>query len=244
MDPSRAVVFLGPSLGRRAARAILEADYRPPVRHGDVWRALQDRPAMIGIVDGAFEQAPSVWHKEILEALSQGVPVFGAASMGALRAAELHEFGMRGVGAIFEAFRDGAWTDDDEVAIAHGPAETGWVTLNLPMANARFTVAAAQAAGTVTESEAEALVRAAKAIFYADRAWPGVVAEAGLEPGRAESVLDWLTANTVDQKRADAAALLNAMRGALDTPPAWPLPDFVYERTDLAEHARRIALAR
>ena len=39
--------------------------------------------------------------------MSEGVPVFGAASMGALRAAELHEFGMRGIGRIFEAFRDG-----------------------------------------------------------------------------------------------------------------------------------------
>ena len=45
--------------------------------------------------------------------------------MGALRAAELHAFGMRGVGRIFEAFRDGELEDDDEVAVVHGPAEPG-----------------------------------------------------------------------------------------------------------------------
>jgi len=72
-----------------------------------VLRALVDRPRVIGIVDGYFERVPAVWHKEILWAMSRGVHVLGAASMGALRAAELHPFGMVGVGAIFEGFRDG-----------------------------------------------------------------------------------------------------------------------------------------
>ena len=31
---------------------------------------------------------------------------------------------MRGVGRIFEAYRDGELTDDDEVALIHGPPET------------------------------------------------------------------------------------------------------------------------
>ena len=43
----------------------------------------------IGIIDGYFERVPSVWHKEILWAMAEGIHVFGSASMGALRAAEL-----------------------------------------------------------------------------------------------------------------------------------------------------------
>ena len=66
-------------------------------------------------VDGYFGNVPSVWHKEILFALSSGVEVSGAASLGALRAAELHRFGMIGIGCIYRAFRRGIWTDDDEV---------------------------------------------------------------------------------------------------------------------------------
>ena len=58
----------------------------------------------IGIVDGYFEGVLSVWHKEILWAMAEGIHVFGSASMGALRAAELHPFGMHGTGRIFEAF--------------------------------------------------------------------------------------------------------------------------------------------
>ena len=52
--------------------------------------------------------------------MSQGIHVFGSASMGALRA-ELCPFGMVGVGRIFEAYRDGELEDDDEVAVIHGP---------------------------------------------------------------------------------------------------------------------------
>ena len=79
----------------------------PPAAQGDVYRAALSRPVAIGLVDGYFERVPAVWHKEILWALSQGIHVFGSASMGALRAAELAPFGMVGVGAIFEAYRDG-----------------------------------------------------------------------------------------------------------------------------------------
>src|SRR6188508_3485280 len=101
-----AVVFVGPTLAIAEARAALpEARFLPPARRGDVYRACSGRPASIALIDGYFEQQLSVWHKEILWALSQGIRVYGAASMGALRAAELEAFGMVGVGTIFSLFR-------------------------------------------------------------------------------------------------------------------------------------------
>ena len=48
-----------------------------------------------------------MWHKEILFALSEGIDVYGAASMGALRAAELDAFGMRGIGDVYSAYAEG-----------------------------------------------------------------------------------------------------------------------------------------
>jgi hypothetical protein len=237
-----AIIYLGPSAPVAAARAILDADYRAPVRHGDVWRALADRPRVIGIADGVFEQTPAVWHKEILAALDAGVHVFGAASMGALRAAELHPFGMRGVGPIFEAFRDGLWTDDDEVALAHGPAETGYANLSLPMANVRFTVAAATRDGVLSADAADAVISAAKEIYYAKRDWRAVDAGSGMNQEEIEAFRSWRRANAVDQKRRDALAMVEAIRSFLATDPAPFTPEFVFERTDLAEHARRNAL--
>ena len=243
----RVIVFLGPSAPLSAARAILDAEYRAPVRHGDIWRALEEGPRIIGIADGMFEQVPAVWHKEILAALDAGVHVFGAASMGALRAAELHQFGMRGVGRIFEAFRDGLWTDDDEVALLHGPEEAGYPNLSTPMANVRFTLERAEGDGALAPEESATVLRAAKALFYARRDWPAILraaAAAGLPEARAVALREWLRTGAVDAKRADALEMLAAIRDFAATDPAPFSPEFVYERTDLAEHARRNALAR
>ena len=74
---------------------------------GDVYALMKSQPRVIGIIAGVFEQVPSVWRKEILYAMSQGMRVYGSSSMGALRAAKLRSFGMQGVGRIFEDFRDG-----------------------------------------------------------------------------------------------------------------------------------------
>ena len=79
----------------------------------------------------------AVWHKEILLALERGIEVWGAASMGALRAAELAPFGMRGVGAIYRAFARGALVADDEVAVAHLPAAQGYRAVSDALVNLR-----------------------------------------------------------------------------------------------------------
>src|SRR4029434_6356953 len=86
---------------------------------------LRAAPRVIAIIDGTFESRAAIWHKEILLALARGVSVFGASSMGALRGAELAVCGMIGVGRIFEAYRDGLYTDDDEVAVLHSAAGRG-----------------------------------------------------------------------------------------------------------------------
>jgi hypothetical protein len=125
-------VFLGPTLDRAEALALLGAEYLPPVQLGDVWRISQENPPAIGMVDGYFERVPAVWHKEILYALSRGIPVHGAASMGALRAAELAGFGMVPVGDIAAAHLSGALTCDDEVALLHDDGELGYRHPPLP----------------------------------------------------------------------------------------------------------------
>ncbi|MBV9221159.1 MAG: tfuA protein, partial [Methylobacteriaceae bacterium] len=134
---SEVVVFTGPTIGHETARALAPFDYRAPVQRGDVYRAVLEEPRVIAIIDGYFEGVPAVLHKEILFALSRGIHVFGAASMGALRAAELAPFGMKGVGKIYEAFRDGILEDDDEVAVLHGPEELGYPALTEAMVNIR-----------------------------------------------------------------------------------------------------------
>ena len=168
----RTIVFAGPTITAEDVRAILpDAEVLPPVAQGDVYRAARLRPRAMGIVDGVFDRVPAVWHKEILSALSDGIAVYGAASMGALRAAELDAFGMVGVGDIYAAYRDGAIEDDDEVAIAHGTAETGYRELSDAMVNIRATLAAADDAGILSGATAREIEAAAKALFYPQRTY-------------------------------------------------------------------------
>ena len=157
------VVFLGPTLAHEEARAVLDAQYLPPAGHGDVLRAALRRPRVIAIVDGVFEHVPAVWHKEILFALSEGIHVYGAASMGALRAAELDRFGMRGIGDVYRAYADGVLEDDDEVAVAHANAERGFQAMSDSMVDVRATLDAAVSNGIVNEGVAATIVARIKA---------------------------------------------------------------------------------
>ena len=213
-----AVIFVGPTLSLAEARAILDADYRPPAAEGDVYRAARNRPQIIGIIDGYFDRVPAVWHKEILWAMSQGIHVYGSASMGALRAAELDVFGMEGVGAVFEAYRDGRIEDDDEVAVVHEPAEFGYRAGSEAMVDIRHTLVLAAESAVLSDEVAAALAAIAKALFYPDRSWRRVLraaADKGLPQGELEALNRWLGDGRTSVKKADALAMLAVIRDRL-----------------------------
>jgi hypothetical protein len=209
------VIFAGPSLPPGARPTDPLFDWRAPVRQGELYRvALQERPAIIGVVDGYFEVTPTVWHKEILWAMAQGMHVFGAASIGALRAAELDGFGMRGIGRIYQDFRDGVLEDDDEVAVLHGPAEIGYPPVTEAMVNIRATLAAATRDGVIAAPLAAELTTIAKTLFYKERSYPAMLeaaANTGLGAVGLARFEDWLPKHRVDQKRLDALAMLDAI---------------------------------
>lgn len=214
-----AYVFLGPSLPVATARQHLDAVYLPPVVQGDVHRAALRRPSLIGIVDGTFERMPSVWHKEILWAMDQGIPVLGASSMGALRAAELDAFGMLGVGRIYEAFRDGVLEDDDEVAIVHATAEDGYRPLSDAMVNLRRLCADALEAAVIDRRTHDIVVDVAKRRFYPERHVTVALRDAA-EAGADQDLLDGLRGfarrSSFDQKGEDAIALLDELARRLE----------------------------
>jgi len=233
---SQVVVFLGPTLAHDDARDVLDAEYRGPAAHGDVLRAALRRPRAIGLVDGVFERVPAVWHKEILFALSEGVHVYGAASMGALRAAELDGFGMRGVGNVYRAYADGVLEDDDEVAVAHASAEHGFRALSDAMVDVRETLVAAVAAGVVHEGTVDLLLARVKSTFYAERA---LVTALDLEDAEHERLRTWLPDGRVERKREDALELLRAIRHDLDDGLEPSRPTWTLQRTRYWEEARR-----
>ncbi|MEO0773803.1 MAG: TfuA-like protein [Pseudomonadota bacterium] len=228
------IIFAGPTIAADAMReALPEADIRPPARTGDIYRAVQDAPRAIGLIDGFFEGVPSVWHKEILWAMDQGITVFGASSMGALRAAELHAFGMIGVGWIFEAYRDGRLEDDDEVALRHGPEEMGYIALSEPMVNIRATLDHGVKAGVLEAGAAQDLIVFAKNMYFPERSWKAVTHRA-FKMG-IDGLSDWLSTSKLDQKRRDAEEMLRQMAGF----EGHDKPRFTFQHTVMWEDLKR-----
>lgn len=231
----KVVVFLGPTLPERDARLLLDAQFLPPAKRGDVYLAARAKPDAIALVDGYFDQVPAVWHKEILWAMSQGVHVFGAASMGALRACELHAFGMRGVGRIFEDFACSTLVDDDEVVLAHASAEHAYRPLSEAMVNMRATFSAAARAGILSDAQNAQLVGLAKQLFYPDRSFSrllSVARAAGLSQPVLDALQDWLPNGCIDQKRRDACELLETLAASAELLREPKLVDFEFSETD------------
>jgi hypothetical protein len=236
------IVFLGPSLPAVEAKALLPAaELLPPVAVLDVIRLLHARrarlPARLAIVDGYFERMAAVWHKELLLAIEQGVEVWGAASMGALRAAELAHFGMRGVGAIFDGFARGRLAADAEVAVAHLPAEWGYQPVSVALVDVRDALARARRAQVIDARAATTVLAAATRTFYAERTWDGLAA---VLPAAARARLTaWLAEVRPSRKADDARLLLRTL--ARTPPPAARARSAPVPRTWAFAHALRLA---
>ena len=203
-------VFLGPSLRLAEAEALLPATYRPPARRGDIWQAVAAGARRIVLIDGVFHQQPAVWQREILEALRGGCTVLGASSIGALRAAELAPFGMRGAGGIWADYRAGRLTGDDEVALLHGPAAFDFRALSVPLVQLRAAAQGAVSAGLAPAEVADRAVARLKALDFTQRDWPAFATAFAAEGGVLPAL--WLAtarrARRFDRKRADALAAL------------------------------------
>lgn len=218
------VAFLGPSLPAAEALGIVpQVELCPPICQGDLTTVVErGHPRAVLIVDGEFGQSLSVWHKEILHALHLGVRVVGASSMGALRAAELDRFGMEGVGAIYEYYRDGWLTADADVALVHSDAGEGYRSLTWPLVNVRATVEALQREDVLTDEEATVVLTAAGKLHFRERteqALARALCSEGTPAARAGELAGLLTDAYVDQKALDAAAGLEQLARLAEIPP-------------------------
>ncbi len=236
-------IFSGPSLRPADRQEAPGLVWRPPVAQGDVLAAVEEGASILGIVDGYFEGEPAVLHKEILWAMDRGALVLGAASMGALRAAELHLYGMQGIGRIFEAYRDERLVDDDDVALIHGPAEAGWAPVTEAMVNVTATLDAAIAAGVLATGEADRVAATAKAIFYKERTWRLILeAVAAAGSPAPEAFAAWLGTGAVDQKRLDARELVRQMRALADAAQAPVTKDWSFEHTEIFDRVASLVI--
>jgi len=207
------IIFIGPSLPLEDAKKILKADYRPPVARGDIAKILRDPPHIIGIIDGVFHQQPAVSHREILQAIEAGIIVVGGASMGALRSAELDGAGMKGIGTVYQYYKDGIIESDDDVAIVFNPKT--YEQLSEALVSMRYNFQMAEQEGLISHEDFLTLYNTAKAIFYPQRTYAKVFSESGFDKAKISVLQSYLKRKGLDIKTEDAKAVLEYIKNIL-----------------------------
>jgi hypothetical protein len=200
----KVLIYAGPSLDSNTiAEQLGDCDVllKPPVKHGDFASdVLEFEPTHILILDGLFHHSLSLWHKEVIWALQiPGVKgIYGASSMGALRAADLADYGVIGCGKIFNWFYEGIISDESEVACVYGE---DYKELTIPLVNVRGALLQDIEGGIVALYEADYIFSRARAIHWTERTIKAL-----------ENAHPYLPSIFHDQKKVDALELLCTFR--------------------------------
>lgn len=174
-NPSNQILFAGPTLHALPdPLSLVPADLRlkRPVRRGDVAAAVRRLdPGVMVIVDGRFHQSLSVGHREIRKAIEAGWRIWGLSSMGAIRAREMRDLGMRGYGRVYDLFWSEDDFQDDEVALVHEPSPPYRVASE-PLVHLRAAAAHLQSQGSLTAEAHDEIVADLKSRWYGERTLP------------------------------------------------------------------------
>lgn len=130
----KSCLFIGPSIPKDVDLSMF--NIFPPIKAGDIYKIITHGYNRIGIVDGVFHGQPSIWHREILNAVDLGIEVLGSSSMGALRASEMDTLGVRGIGKVYKWYQENRINGDDEVALSHLPIKP-YTSMTIPLVDIR-----------------------------------------------------------------------------------------------------------
>lgn len=213
------IIYTGLSLPFDEAKEILDSSegveviYKRPIKRGDLSIALKENPNIIGIIDGVFHQNSAVGHKEILNVVKNGVKVYGASSMGALRASELDTLGMTGIGYVYNQYASGEVDSDDDVAVMLD-SET-LEALSEPLINMKYVFTNAVDEGIITEDEKDELLRIAKKTYYPKRNYAQTLSESNLDSETKDNLINFIR-ESVDIKKEDAKDLLKTIKKEIE----------------------------
>lgn len=218
------VVFAGPSIFGVERARFDGVEFRGPAACGDILSAVSDGATTIGLIDGYYGDQIAVWHKEILFALSRGIRVAGAASMGALRAAECAIFGMIGIGTVYNEYMAGIRTSDADVAIYHAPEEMGFMPTSIALVDFEATIERMKA--DLSAEEYARMMNAGRCLHFSKRTWSSVIKEAGADPLLMQRILG----REYSVKREDAVQLLEWLQDQ-HSPPDSEKPHWQFQNT-------------
>jgi hypothetical protein len=211
-NDARIVVFVSGALSETIRQP--QIDCRPAATRGDLWALTRDwvsgtdpRPLRVGIIDGTT-RGPSLPPKEVMQAISAGVRLYGAVGDGALRAAECASYGMTGVGKLFERARTQFISLLDEYRT---PADGG--PHDQSMAAWQVALSDAVADGTANDGDAQTFLSTARQVPWRQRTLAHVLASADQvhERERIQRARVVLSDDRRHVMREDAQALVQAM---------------------------------
>lgn len=205
----RVAVFVGPSLPREDRPSNPQLTYLPPASRNDVLAAARKYDAVL-LIDGVFHHDLAPSPKECYASLAHA-RMFGASSMGALRAAECAPYGFTPLGTIANWYTSEVIDGDDEVAVLTHPQTHD--ALTVPLVNVRYVARLAQRRGLLTTQEEHDLIEGVRAVFYMDRTWEDVFAHT---PVHARDAIADIARREGDLKRWDARFSLRSVLRALD----------------------------
>ena len=212
------VIFIGPTLSIDKAKEILDADYRPPAKKGDLLQLIPTAVKFVGLVDGYFLQDYPPTPIEVYNLLrKKDVMVFGSSSLGALRAVELKRFGMIGIGKIFNLFLKGIIDSDDEVAVTF-TEYTGYKSDAL--IDIRYNLFLAQKKQIIDKNTKRNILRIAKKTYFPYRTYDDILDESkkifSLQKKQIEDFGEYISKNKVSLKEKDAINLLINIKNTIE----------------------------
>ena len=209
------ILYTGLSISFDEAKSILNSNdnieviYKRPIKRGDLKEALKEKPDIIGIIDGVFHQNSAVGHREILEVINNGIKVYGASSMGALRASELDVLGMIGVGYCYNEYTSGNVESDDDVAVMLDSDTLK--ALSIPLISMDYVFKNAVNKNIITQKQKDDLIAIAKKTYYPKRNYAQTLKESNLDDEIKEKLIDFIRLSK-DIKKEDAILLLETIK--------------------------------
>ncbi|MFW2438911.1 MAG: TfuA-like protein [Arenicellales bacterium] len=168
-------VFGGPSLELLTTLMREQINERPPVRNGDLQTLCSDvRPGTALILDGLFGSELAINPTEIRQAMEAGWQVYGAASMGAMRAAELWPLGMIGLGDVYNLLRSGCLSSDADMAVLY--VSTHFREATISMVHIQFLLNHMHRCHHLPTLQARKMKLAAQHIYWTERTLGQVLA--------------------------------------------------------------------
>lgn len=164
-------LFAGPSLYGSDKTLITRSITKllPPAKRNDIPRLIEKEAAgVIILADGNFHNVLAVGHVELRTALDHGWDVWGCSSMGAIRACEMANLGMKGYGAVYKLFMDDPDFRDDEVALLHS-ATSPYMPVSEPLVNIRFFLNQLVDSKMITAAQSSMVIENLEACWYGER---------------------------------------------------------------------------